>query len=546
MYKAGVKIDISDIIGQIAPEIYGQFSEHLGRCIYDGIYVGENSDIPNTKGIRNDIISALKRINVPVLRWPGGCFAEEYHWRDGIGPQKDRRRVINSNWGNTLEDNSFGTHEFMELCELIGCEPYIALNLGSGTVQEAADWVEYMTAPKGSTLSDLRAANGHPEPWKVHFIGIGNENWGAGGSMDADFYANEYKRYQQFCKEFGDNKLFKVACGPNGEDYEWTTTLMSKINHWHAKGISLHYYTVPGDWEHKGSATDFDDNEYYSTVKKALFINEIIEKQLEIMDKADPQHDISLLIDEWGNWFDVEKKTNPGHLYQQNTMRDAITAAINLNIFNNRCDRIAMANIAQVVNVLQAMILTKGEKMITTPTYEVFDMFKEHQGGKCVKTEIIENTALKRENDICSKEGMKKGKEDNNDIMNNCENLSMKDLISVSASVSMTQSRVSDDIYDMIITLANASLTQEAEIELSLLNGFEFNDNAQLSVLTAPIHAYNDFDNPNQVRQISMDKIMNADKNIINVKPACVCALKTKVSISKINDEKNEKLIKKK
>ena len=285
--------------------IYGHFAEHLGRCIYDGFYVGEDSDIPNVRGMRTDIIEALKRIKIPCLRWPGGCFADEYHWRDGIGPKESRPYRINTHWGGVVENNHFGTHEFFDLCEMLGAEPYICGNVGSGTVQEMSEWVEYMTAEGDSSIAKERAANGHPEPWKVKYIGIGNENWGCGGSMEPEYYASEYRRYQQFCKDSGDNKLYKIACGPNGDDYHWTEELMKRINKWHAKAISLHYYTLPGDWEHKGSATVFDGKEYYTTIAKTLRIDEIISKHLEIMDKYDPDHDICLVVDEWGAWYDV-------------------------------------------------------------------------------------------------------------------------------------------------------------------------------------------------------------------------------------------------
>lgn len=393
LLKTILHINPDKTLSHIAPEIYGQFSEHLGRCIYDGIYVGEDSDIPNVKGMRKDVVEALRALHLPVLRWPGGCFADEYHWRDGIGPKENRRRMVNTNWGGTVEDNSFGTHEFMELCDQLDCEPYIAVNLGSGTVQEAAEWIEYMTADGDSTITNLRKENGRTKPWHLKYVGIGNENWGCGGNMSPDFYANEYKRYQCFCKNYGDNKLYKVACGPSGEDYNWTKELMSRIDHGHANGISLHYYTVLDDWEHKGSATDFSDEEYYITISKALHIEDIIEKQLAIMDEYDPNHDIDLLVDEWGTWYDVEPDTNPGFLYQQNTMRDALVAAINLNIFNNHCDTVCMANIAQMVNVLQAMILTEGSQMVLTPTYHIFEMYKGHQGAKQLES-YAETTLL--------------------------------------------------------------------------------------------------------------------------------------------------------
>lgn len=468
MQKATLKINADTVCGRIAPEIYGQFSEHLGRCIYDGIYVGEDSDIPNVNGMRQDIVDAFKRIKLPVLRWPGGCFADEYHWRDGIGPKDKRRRIVNTNWGQTVEDNSFGTHEFMELCRQIGCEPYVALNLGSGTVREASEWVEYMTAAGDSSIAEERAANGHPEPWKVKYIGIGNENWGCGGSMEPEYYASEYKRYQQFCKDSGDNKLYKIACGPNGDDYRWTEELMKRINKWHAKAISLHYYTLPGDWEHKGSATVFDGNEYYTTIAKTLRMDEIVSKHLEIMDKYDPDHDISLVVDEWGAWYDVEPGTNPGFLYQQNTMRDALIAAINLNIFNSRCDRISMANIAQAVNVLQAMVLTEGNLFVKTPTYHVFDMYKEHQGAKLLKSSIT-------------------------DIRTGTGNI---DIPALSQSVSIKETEIDKIIT---ITVSNASLDETVMLDIDFTDGLQFAAPTEIAVLTDDIHAHNTFENPDRV-----------------------------------------------
>lgn len=471
----------------ISPEIYGQFSEHLGRCIYDGIYVGDDSDIPNVNGMRKDVVDALKEIGVPVLRWPGGCFADEYHWRDGIGDKADRRRMVNTNWGGVVEDNSFGTHEFMELCSQIGCEPYIALNLGSGTVREASEWIEYMTAPAGSSVANERVANGQAEPWKVKYIGIGNENWGCGGSMDPEYYASEYKRYQQFCKDCGDNHLYKIACGPNSEDYHWTEELMKRINKWHAKAISLHYYTLPGDWDHKGSATEFDDKEYYITIQKTLHIADIIDKHLEIMDKYDPEHDISLIVDEWGTWYDVEPGTNPGFLYQQNTIRDAIVAAANLNIFNARCDRISMANIAQMVNVLQAMLLTEGKDIVKTPTYYVLGMYKNHQGAELVESSVDEVIA---------------GSDD----------------ISVGA-VSQSVS-VKDDT--VTITLSNASLNDEVEVKIDFSGNVLFTRPVEITVLTGDVHAYNTFDNPENIVPEYMTDDWNGGERIVKLPAASV------------------------
>ena len=362
-------------------EIYGAFSEHLGRCIYEGTFVGADSDIPNTNGMRNDVVAALKKMGLPVLRWPGGCFADEYHWRDGIGALSERKKMINTHWGGVTEDNSFGTHEFFELCSQIGCEAYITGNVGSGSVREMSEWVEYITFDGLSPMSELRKKNGHADAWRLPFFGVGNENWGCGGNMRPEYYADEYKRYATYVRNYSDkNRVKKIACGANAWDFEWTDVLMKNARN-QFDGISLHYYTVPNDWSHKGSATEFTDEEYYTTLSKAADMDELITRHSGIMDRYDAKKRIGLIVDEWGTWYDVEPGTNPGFLYQQNTMRDAMVAALTLNIFNKHSDRVKMANIAQTVNVLQSVILTDGESMVLTPTYYVFEMFKEHQGN---------------------------------------------------------------------------------------------------------------------------------------------------------------------
>ncbi len=373
------KMIINADMGQytISKNIYGQFSEHLGHCIYGGFWVGENSKIPNTRGIRNDVVQALKNIDIPNLRWPGGCFADEYHWHDGIGPRNSRPTMVNTNWGGVTEDNSFGTHEFMDLCEQLGTEPYITGNVGSGTVDEMSKWVEYLTSDGVNPMSDLRKKNGREKPWEVHFWGIGNESWGCGGNMTAEYYADQYKRYASFCKNYGNNKLLKIACGAAGDDYNWTETIMKDIPAWMMWGISLHYYNVD-NWAHKGSATQFGEKEYFNTLKLCYNLPKIVDRHIAIMDKYDPEKKIALAVDEWGDWFDVEPGTNPGFLFQQNSLRDAFVAAITLNAFNERCDRIKMSNIAQVINVLQSMIFTKDDKMVLTPTYFVYELFKVH------------------------------------------------------------------------------------------------------------------------------------------------------------------------
>ncbi|OFY42942.1 MAG: alpha-N-arabinofuranosidase [Bacteroidetes bacterium RBG_13_44_24] len=373
----------------ISKDVYGHFSEHLGTCIYGGIWVGRESSIPNTDGIRNDVLSALIEIKVPNLRWPGGCFADTYHWKDGIGPQEKRASIINTHWGGVTEDNSFGTHEFMKLTELLSCDAYINGNVGSGTVQEMAEWVEYLTSDSESPMTKLRKVNGRNESWKVKYFAIGNENWGCGGNMTPDFYGDVMRQFSTYLKDFSGNRLYRVACGASDFDYNWTETLMKEgKNRGMFQGLSLHYYSVPGGWSNKGSATEFTEDEWFETFRLNYQMDAIIKGHKAIMDRYDSRNTKGLVIDEWGNWFRVEPGTNPGFLYQQNTLRDAITAAIHLNIFNQHADRIKVANLAQIVNVLQSVILTKDDKMVLTPTYHIFRMFRVHQEAQLINTDL--------------------------------------------------------------------------------------------------------------------------------------------------------------
>lgn len=371
--------------GLISKNIYGQFSEHLGHCIYHGIWVGEQSSIPNTRGMRNDVIEALKAIRVPVLRWPGGCFADEYHWKNGIGPRETRPKMINTNWGGVTEDNSFGTHEFLDFCQLIGTEPYISMNIGSGSVEEASQWIEYLNSDNESPMTLLRKKNGREQPWNVKYVGIGNEPWGCGGEMRAEYYADKFREYSSFCKNYGSNRLFRISAGYNTP--EETETLMKIIGH-RMDGMSLHYYTVR-DWSNKGQATGFSLDDYFTTMSICLKLEDNIKLHGAVMDKYDPEKKIGMIVDEWGNWFDVEPNTNPGFLFQQNTLRDALSAATSLNILNNHCDRVKMANIAQMVNVLQSLILTHDKDMVLTPTYYVFKMYKVHQDATLLPIQLI-------------------------------------------------------------------------------------------------------------------------------------------------------------
>ncbi len=451
---ARISIDRRRGNGTISRYIYGHFAEHLGRCIYGGIYVGKDSEIPNVNGMRTDVVEAMKAIRLPVLRWPGGCFADEYHWRDGIGPS--RKRMVNTHWGGVVEDNSFGTHEFLELCRQVGCEPYITGNVGSGTVQEMSEWVEYLNSAGDSTVVQERWANGRKEPWNVRFWGVGNENWGCGGNMRAEFYADQYRRYQTYCRQYGENKLYKIACGPNDDNQEWTEVMMKNAARY-MDGLSMHSYTVCGPcWEEKGSATVFTEEEYYRQLRQATTMDTKIAHHCAIMDRYDPEKRIGLIVDEWGNWFNVEPDTNPGFLYQQNTMRDALVASITLDIFNRRCDRVFMANIAQTVNVLQAIILTEGDKMVLTPTYHVFDLYTGHMDARELDCYVeAENVGLGKET-----------------------------LPQITASASEKDGAIT-------LTLSNVSADSPAEVEIGLRD--EEIAGAKGRILTGRMNQYNDF-----------------------------------------------------
>lgn len=477
-------------LGKISKHIYGHFAEHLGRCIYGGIWVGEDSEIPNTGGIRNDVIDALRQIQIPVLRWPGGCFADEYHWQDGIGPREQRPRMINTHWGGVVENNHFGTHEFMLLCELTGAEPYICGNVGSGTVSEMQQWIEYITFDGESPMADLRRANGRDEPWKLTYFGVGNENWGCGGHMRPEYYADLYRRYATYVRNFGGNRIYKIACGSSGGDLRWTEVLMREAGRM-MNGLSLHYYTVPGTWSKKGSATEFDHREWFVTLKKALAMNDIITRHSTIMDHYDPDRRVGMIIDEWGTWYDVEPGTNPGFLYQQNTIRDALVAGITFNIFHKHCSRVHMANIAQTVNVLQSILLTEGDKLVKTPTYHVFDMYKVHQDAEAVEL-------------ICENDQYQYGEES---------------IPQVTASASQ------DRAGRIHISLCNLHPEHEAEVNCELRGMVA--GRVEGTVLTASVmNAHNTFAQPDLVRPQTFDQaLIRGQTMIVKLPPMSVVVL---------------------
>lgn len=472
-------------INIISKYIYSQFSEHLGNCIYDGIWVGKDSKIPNQAGIRTDVVEALKKLHVPALRWPGGCFADEYHWKDGIGLTKDRPKMINTNWGVVTEDNSFGTDEFMDLCQKLDCEAYISGNLGSGTVQEMSQWVEYLNSDNESPMTNLRKQNGREKSYGVKFWGVGNESWGCGGKMKAQYYADKALQFSAFLKNYGSNNLKQIAVGPNATDYNWTDVLMRETGT-HFWGISLHYYTTLN-----GSATNFKESEWFKVMQSTLKMEEIIEKHAAIMDTYDPYKKVGLVVDEWGTWFDVEPNTNPGFLYQQNSLRDALVAGVNLNIFNNHSDRVKMTCIAQVVNVLQSMILTKGENMVLTPTYYVFDMFKVHQDAYLVPSEL------------------------------SCENY-MYEGASVPA---LNMSSSIDNDGKMHISICNLHATKNEKLVCNL-KGFDPLGITGKIITANKLNAYNSFDDPIQISdKLFSDFSFKKNQLTINIPPHSVITL---------------------
>ena len=482
--------------GHINAEIYGHFAEHLGRCIYEGLYVGEDSEIPNVKGMRKDVVEALSKMEIPLLRWPGGCFADEYHWKDGIGPKETRKKMINTHWGGVLEDNSFGTHEFFELCEQLGCKTYVNGNVGSGTVQEMSEWIEYMTFDGVSPMANLRKENGRDKPWKVDYFGVGNENWGCGGNMTPEYYANLYRRFQTYIRQYNQEEPIKKVCGgANSSDYNWTKEVLKTCYasphpasaHGFMDGLSLHYYVVPEVWEKKGSATDFDEKVWYKTLAKAKFMEELVERHGAIMDQYDPDKKIVMIVDEWGCWFDVEEDTNPGFLYQQNTMRDALVAGITLDIFNKHCDRVKMACIAQMVNVLQSVALTEGTKMILTPTYHVFCMYKHHQDGKLLESYL---------------EGNKKiGLEEEYQVPHLSESVSI------------------DEEGYVNVTINNLSVSESAPLDLvfaELTPSF-----VEASILVEKMDAYNTFEEPERVKVEEFSDFTLTNRGISFTAPPC-------------------------
>lgn len=502
-----IRVNPHNVIATINPNIYGHFAEHLGACIYDGIWVGEDSSIPNTRGIRNDVVDAMKKIAPPVIRWPGGCFADDYHWQDGIGPRESRPKRVNIWWGDILEDNHFGTHEFIDFCRMIGAAPYIVGNLGSGTPGEMRNWVEYCNLPDGSALAKERAANGSIDPFAVEYWGVGNENWGCGGNFDPEDYAAAYRQFAIYMREFGGTKPFLIACGPSDNDIDWTLRFFEKFYRTDRRpelhGYGAHYYARERGYTRKydspftGTATHYNEDQWYYQLHCGLGMESLIVQQRAAMDSFDPHRQIGLIVDEWGTWHPITEGHHPSELWQQNTLRDGLVAAMTLDIFNRHADKVIMANIAQTINVLQAVILTDGDKMITTPTYHVYDMYQAHQGGVSLHTQIKTDTIPVEI----------KGKSGSVPVLSGSASLKGNVI-----TVSIVNSHVSDAI-DVPIDLVTVSPKS-----------------ASLTVLTGEtIQAHNDFDQPDVVCPHMLSMEIPNKGFTVTLEPASVNVLQVKI-----------------
>jgi alpha-L-arabinofuranosidase len=381
-----VNVLLDQAIGTIRPEVYGQFAEHIGGVIYDGIWVGHDSKIANTDGIRQAIIDHVKTLGPVVVRWPGGCFADRYHWRDGIGPASKRPRRF-GRWREETESNQFGTHEFLRFCRLCGVRPYLAANVGTGTPEEFQQWVEYCNAPAGSTtLADERVTNGDREPFHVEYWGVGNESWGCGGKFIPEDYCREYRRFVEWLPKY-DTVLFRIAAGPNSNDLDWTRRFFARWadgSRADLEGWAPHYYCGT-----TGHALNFSVDQWYEQLHKANRMETLIKDQWAAMGEFDRRHEVKLVIDEWGSWHPAGTEINPRHLFEQmGTLRDALVAALSLDTFNRHADKVRMANVAQLVNNLHSLFLADGDKFVATPTYHVYTMYRGHQDARAVRIDV--------------------------------------------------------------------------------------------------------------------------------------------------------------
>jgi alpha-L-arabinofuranosidase len=485
---------LQEPIGLIQPYLHGHFAEHLGELIYPGVYVGPESLIPNANGLRNDVIEALRPLHIPVLRWPGGCFADAYHWRDGIGSREQRPIRVNVHWGMAEEANAFGTHEFIAFCRAIGAEPYFAGNLGSGSPAELRDWVEYCNFAGKSTLASERRTNGAEQPFNARFWGIGNENWGCGGQMNPEEYATAFARYRSYVYDYPGTQVEAIACGPNGADWQWTRRFFEQMKRHtsdrlkQVQGFAAHYYCGTA-----GTATEYSESQWLELLSRASAMEGIVTGHRRLMDEYDPERNVKLLVDEWGTWHPVEPGKAQSGLYQQNTIRDACVAALTLDIFHNHADKVYMANIAQLINVLQALLLVEEDRCIQTPTYHVFELYQAHKGAQAVRF-------------LTGAETVSYGEA----AAEYCRSCSIDNQLLALRAIQGSASLRGDVLC---VTVVNTHPTQPVELDLELYRGW-LNEVEIVTLAADDIHAYNTFENPATVKLAKPQTIHAQGKHV--------------------------------
>jgi alpha-N-arabinofuranosidase len=520
-----VEVLIDEPIATIAPEIYGHFTEHLGTVIYDGIYVGEDSKIPNQHGLRSELIEKMRAIKAPVVRWPGGCFADSYDWRDGIGPRAQRPRRTNfwtdaypdalktQNIPQVYDPNTFGTADFVRFCKLCGAEPYIAANVRSLTPLDFDHWVEYCNSPRGTTtLAETRAADGSADAFNVRYWGVGNESWGCGGNFDPEDYAIEFKRFTTWVPSYG-VKLRLVASGPNSDEQAWTRGFFNKLYHGQPSpnphdvwGLSVHHYAwnlsrgKTEDWDAgKGDALNFAPVDWYELCREADRMEKIVLDHWTALGEFDLGHHVRLVVDEYGPWYRPGTEYSPEQLLgQQITVRDAVVTALTLDTFNRNADKVGMAACAQLVNNLNALFLSHGDKFTTTPNFNVFEMYAAHQGGTAVRTEFSSpEVRYDRDGKPATFWGLK-------------------------GSASMKEK-------SLVLTVVNPDVSQPREAEIVLRGATPAS--AKAWVLTdTDIHAHNTFDQPDRVKTRTAEVTVRPDSLGFTFPAASVAKIEVQLS----------------
>jgi alpha-L-arabinofuranosidase len=488
---ARIEVLLNEPLGSITADLYGHFVEHLGGVVYDGVWVGEKSTIANTGGIRQALVDHMRRLPPGPIRWPGGCFADSYDWRDGVGPRAARPRRTNF-WEGAMaklpdgpgkyDPNHFGTNDFVRLCRLVKSEPYIAANLRSLSAKDFYQWVEYCNSPAGSsTLAELRTAGGDRDPFRVRFWGVGNESWGCGGNFTPEEYATEYRRFTAWVPGYG-VKLAFIGSGPNSGDLGWTRRFLTKLTEkgegalngmW---GWALHHYSwntsrgATTDWfAGKGDAVAFTNDEWYELLVEADKMDGLITGHWGVMGEIDRTHRVKLVVDEWGAWFKQGTEVDPAHLFgQQSTVRDALVSALTLDTFHRHADKVVMANVAQLVNCLQSLFLADEDRFVATPVFHVFEMYGAHVGGRAVRAECsAPRISYERVKDKGSLWGL-------------------------AGSASVKEKTLT-------LTVVNPHVTEARETEIAIRGASIAS--ARATTISAPdIHAHNTFERPNEVQ----------------------------------------------